>query len=161
MINYQEAMKIDESRLDKEWSMQAGKLMSLVEVEAAASAQISELKEKRDVVRAELAQKYRKDAETSGKKLTETALDELIVLDRTFSDIKKQIIKAEYERDLVSGACQAMSHRKAALENLVQLLLRSDRAEPKTFAANKEAAKEALDRGRMAGHETRPPKKVG
>jgi hypothetical protein len=158
-MNYNELMSIDEGRLDAEWAGQACRFMEFVEAEAEANRQVDALKEKQDTVEAGRALIIRKEYEDTSRKLTEASLSQLLVQDAEVHAVKEELRQAVYQQDMVNGARKAMEHRKAALENLVIIQGRNNRADPVVAGATKAQVTQVIGQKRMAAHAVIGPSK--
>ncbi len=170
---------LDEHALDREWVQQARLYFDhavkvanterkVKEMQAELDVSVSDLKHELAVREAEVDRDVRTRPEFYGlEKLTEPGIKNCLVLDlesrRITAEIgaKKfelsvRIAAQEEELGILKAACKALDHRKAGLENLVELQGRNYFAEPtakdptinRTIETrkNKEAVKQANKR---------------
>jgi len=84
---------------------------------AKAAYQSGEFKLKRDVQMANVSSEYRENP-PSDKKLTESALSELVLKDKRVQAVKAAYLRAEEVEAVLKGAVDALRHRK---DMIVQL----------------------------------------
>lgn len=131
-MSYAEMMKIKPESLDQEWLEQASRYMELVEHAVDARINFEQLKDRAETVRAEIDRAVRLNPAQYGvDKVTEGAVNAAIQLSKQYTDIQVEVVDARRIHLLTQGACDAMEHRKKALEALTQLTLAGWRGEPK------------------------------
>lgn len=133
-FNYEDDLRIDPNALDVEWLEQPMLFMRYAEELAYARRSMDRKKEKLDVVRAEVDNMVRKNPNEffePDTKVTNSAIDAIVVTDELYKEANDELIEARLEVDLLTGAVRAMDQRKNALENLVRLLGQSYFAAPK------------------------------
>ena len=158
-MDYDKLVEIDRGDLEESWLVQAPRYMQLVRAEAEAKKQVSEIKEKQDTITATRAKQVRSEADAAGTKLTEVALAQTLTIDAEVLAAKAEVRNAEYQKDMVSGARIALEHRKYALQDLVQLDLRNNRAEPAFKGAVKEEVEQVFTRNRQQAHPIQAPRR--
>ena len=169
-MGYRDDAKIDIYSLHTEWAGQPTVYMDYAEQYADAVAFMmraqekvsvtkTEGKKKIDEKRAEVDADIRASFTTSdGKKLTEAAITNLIVLDEEFKGVQEQVaqevavaindhIEAVRNKELLEGVKVGFSHRKTALENEVQLFLQGYYSDPKVPKSYKEAQQQDVRKG--------------
>jgi DNA repair ATPase RecN len=115
-------LDIDLTRLEREWVEQPARYHECAERLADARRLLDEKKLELDVVHAELDHQIRKAPEQFAvPKLTEEVVKQTIVLQSTYQKASRELIDARHEAALAQAACDAMDHRKKALENAVHL----------------------------------------
>ena len=113
---------IDQSALDVEWLEQAPLMMKYGRHMAERKSEMDLCKEQTDAIRASLDSEVRATPEKFGlAKITETAINNVILLHPDFQEIQDQYAKARYEYEMARVALSAIECRKTALENLVKL----------------------------------------
>ena len=121
-MNYEKDLKIDVDALDVEWADQPGLMIKYTEISAEARMELDEAKENLGVVKATIDLAIRSNPEKFGiVKITESAIQSAITLNKDFSEANSRCLKAAYELEMAQGAVRAMDQRKQALEYLVKL----------------------------------------
>ncbi len=122
-LDYQRDLHIDESALDVEWLSQASLMMRYSKELASAERDMTRMKEKQSVVRAELDRDIRLNPDKFGidSKVTEAVIMSTILLNQKYKDVSGDLIDAQYEFAMTKGAVQAVQQRKDALQDLVRL----------------------------------------
>jgi len=132
-LNYEQDVNIDETALDLEWKMQPMLMMKYCVHMAHVKKALDLAIEKLDVLKAKLDKEIRLNPEKYGlAKVTETALENTILLQPEYEEANKEYIEAKYEYEIAQAAVRAMDQKKSALENLVKLLGMSYFAGPTT-----------------------------
>jgi len=132
-INYEEDVKIDEMALDIEWLRQPELMRKYAQYAAEAKKAMDEAKERLDVGIAKLDSEIRVNPNAYGlSKVTESAIQNTILLQPEYQKLNKAYIEARYEYDIATAVVKAIDQRKTALENLVKLLGVSYFAGPQT-----------------------------
>jgi len=132
-LNYEQDVNIDETALDLEWKMQPMLMMKYCAHMAHVKKALDLAIEKLDVLKAKLDKEIRLNPEKYGlAKVTETALENTILLQPEYEEANKEYIEAKYEYEIAQAAVRAMDQKKSALENLVKLLGMSYFAGPTT-----------------------------
>lgn len=131
-MNYEQDITIDDSALDVEWLEQPKLMLKYSQHAAYTSLERDRLKEKLDLVRAELDAEIRQDPEKFElAKITEGAVSNLILTQSRYKEALEEYLQARYEADVAKGAVNAFDARKTALENLVKLFGQQYFAGPK------------------------------
>ena len=132
-LNYEKDLTIDSEALDVEWLGQAELMRRYTHHAANMKKGMDEAKEQMDVAKAQLDMGIRSAPNKYGlEKVTEGALQSLILLQPQCQKLSQAYIDAKYEYDIAVGAVRSMDQRKDALENLVRLLNASYFAGPQT-----------------------------
>ena len=121
-MDYEKDMTIDESALDVEWLDQPRLMLRYAKHAAKTRLEVERVKEKLDIVRAELDKKIRMDPEAFEiVKLTETFITSTILTQKEYQEANEEYLEAVYESNMAQGAVRAIDGKKTALENLVRL----------------------------------------
>jgi hypothetical protein len=122
-FDYERDLHIDESALDVEWLNQPMLLMKYSRELASAEREVSRIKEKQAVLKAELDKDIRLHPEKFGidSKLTEAVVTGAILLNDKHKKVAEELIEAQYEARMLKGAVEACQQRKDALQDLVKL----------------------------------------
>ncbi len=132
MNKYEEDLYIDDQALDFEWLDQPNLMFKYTRLHAKAKKELDRVKEKMDMVIAELDRDIRSNPGVFGiDKITETIIRNTIILQKKYTKVKKELIEAQYEVHMIGGAVSAVEHRKQALENMSKLLALEYFAGPK------------------------------
>jgi len=130
-LNYEQDTSIDPDALDVEWLRQPDLMRRYATHVANAKLEMEETKERLDVGKARIERDIRANPQTYGiQKLTESAVQSTILLQREYQELSKEYISARYEYDVATAVVRAIDQRKTALENLVRLLIASYFAGP-------------------------------
>lgn len=131
-MNYEQDVRIDETALDVEWLEQPSLMMKYARVAIEARKKLDQAKEVLDVAKAELDKQIRTKPEDYGiDKITESVVQNTILLQDEYKTANADIIEAKYQTDMANAAVRAVEARKDALENLVRLFGQSYFAGPK------------------------------
>lgn len=144
-INYEEALKINPHKLDKEWLEHAIKFQTWAEMAADADADAKHCEEKVKTIRSEII----KSLAEGGKKPTGQIIEAEYRTNQEYKEAKQDLIEAEHTRDILDNAVSAFRARRSALENLVQLHLSgyfSSPRDPKNTNFGKKAETETKAR---------------
>lgn len=130
-LNYERDIAIDCEALDVEWVQQPELMRRYANHMADTKRDMDDAKERLDVMKAQLDREIRADPSKFGlDKLTESAVQSTILLQREYTDASKVYSDARYEYDIAGAAVRALDQKKTALENLVRLLAASYFAGP-------------------------------
>jgi len=130
-LNWQKDSQIEIDALDLEWVRHSHKYMLYSEAAARANDIVRQRKNDLEIVDAKLDQILRIEAEGTSKKLTADAIKASITANEEHIKALIAYNDALYQSDLCTSAVKAMDHKKAALQNLVQLWAGSYFAGPK------------------------------
>ncbi len=115
-------LRIDPSQLDIEWLQQASLMMKYSGLAADARKSVDLLKEKCDVVEADLSRKIRKrPSKYKIEKGTEKEITVAIKGQDIYKEANSELIDAKHEADVLQSVCRSLEHKKRALEQLVTL----------------------------------------
>jgi hypothetical protein len=122
MRSYKDDLRIDEHNLETEWKQQSRIYMYWAEQEAEAQMVRDKLQRKLNVTHAEMDAKIRGAPKTYGiDKLSEPAIKNTILKTKEYREIELQLIEANKELKLFSGAVTGCEHKKRALSKLTDL----------------------------------------
>jgi hypothetical protein len=121
-MNYDDEIRIDDSALDVEWLEQPSLMMKYAHKAAEARRYLDQMKEKLELVKAEIDKDIRTQPEKFGiEKITENVVTNTIITQDRYKKANNTVIDAKFEVDIAQSAVIAISQRKDALENLVRL----------------------------------------
>lgn len=129
-MSYENDLKIDEHRLEKEWLKQPALYMQYAEKAALADSKAKRAKENVETIKAERSAYYRKKHSDEGEKFTENSISVEVQTDTECIDAVSEYITAMEHAAVLSAAVKAFEHKKAALENLVRLTLAGYYSQP-------------------------------
>ncbi len=123
-MSLEQELRIEKHSLDEEWLAQPMLIYQWSKDYAEALAVRDKTKQYVELTRAELDTAIRKDPTRFGlDKITEGAIGNLII---TLPDYQKALEanqQAVYDVNVLSGAIEAINHKKSALDNLTKLFL--------------------------------------
>jgi hypothetical protein len=121
-LDYEKDVSIDPNALDVEILDQARWMLRYCKHAENAKKEMDWAKERLDVKRAELDKDVRTNPDKYDiGKITESAINNAIVLHPDYQALSSAYIEAKYEAGMASAAVRAFDQRKTALENLVKL----------------------------------------
>ena len=121
-MNYETDIRIDETALDVEWLEQPRLMIKYAQHSAEMARRVEIAKTKLDLIKAQLDKDIRTDPEKFGiGKITESVVQNTIILDTNYQETEAALIDAKYEYDIARNAVYAINARKDSLENLVRL----------------------------------------
>lgn len=125
------SVSIDRCDLEREMIEAADKHLEATDLAAAADDKVTRLKHKRDVLKADISLKVRSEPDRYGvEKVTEGAIDAVILTDEEFQEHMDKLHKAMYEADQAAGLVDAFHTRKKMIEGLIQFQLAGFMAQP-------------------------------
>jgi hypothetical protein len=131
---YYEDLEIDEYLILQEWKAQPGLFMSYAEESADAQKEVDDLKDKMDLLEAQISLEIREGTYTRTPpniKMVEGTVSSLITTDPRLIDLKSAYNTAKRDAALMKKAEVAFEQRKKALENIVVIQGRQTFAEPR------------------------------
>lgn len=135
---YVDDVRIDVNALDAEWIRQGALYQKYAEEKAAANNKKRELKEELDVLKSRIdvgirtgSIKIRDDEGKIVEKLSEATISSGVTLNEEVRKKTKEYNFACYEYDVLDGVVESFSHKKKALEKLVDLFIFGFHGEPK------------------------------
>jgi len=126
--NYKDDLKIDENNLEYEWKRQASLFEEWGEKAVNANYEKDKLKEKLDLIKAQLDTEYRK--KLKDEKPKEAEILSKVLQDPKYIAASNAYLIAYKEAKILEIATRAFEHRKRALEHLTKLFLNNYYAEP-------------------------------
>ncbi len=115
-------VEVDIEQLDKEWVEQPTRFHKAAKKVADARHELAKAKAALEIIEAEVALDIRNNPTTFGlKKPTETAVKNMVVVDKRTQTAVKTLNKAKHKVDVFEARVSALEHKKRALENLVSL----------------------------------------
>lgn len=137
-LNFGKALEIDKYNLDEELLQQALLYLEWSDAKAQAEQERDKAKEQLDLTRAELDISIRRDPKAFGlEKITEGAISNIILTQDKYQKAEIVYLEMRYSYNVISGALEALSHKKSALENLVKLFLNNYWAEAERSSLNR------------------------
>lgn len=127
--DYREKIEIDSDRLDQEWERQAITYFDFAEKAASCEAKVRRMKDKLELVYAELDEEIRCDPKEG--KLTEAAVKSAILRKPKYREATEDLLSAQEEKGILDAVVASMEHKKKALERLVDLHLSSYHSSPR------------------------------
>ena len=121
-MNYEKDIRIDPDALDVEWLQQASLTFTYADHCAKVRQDLDYVKQRMDIIMAELDSEVRSDPEEFGlEKITEAAIRNAIIQTTKYQEIHAEYLSAKYEYEMAQAAIKALDQKKSALENLVRL----------------------------------------
>ena len=157
-MNYEKDLVIDDSALDFECLEQASLFMKYAKHQAQTEKEKDEVKEKLDLVKAELDKDIRSNPEKfEVEKITDKVVENTIILQPEYKKVTKEYLQAKFEWQTSKGAVEAFNQRKEMIEALIKLHGQSYFAGPRTprdLSKERELKQRKVDSG-VAKHLTR------
>lgn len=119
--DFQKDLSINKYKLDEECLSHSNRYAYYAEAQAIAKTNVSEAKDKLELVEAERYEVIRADLESKGIKTTIPMLDRALIIDEEVQKAKVELRDAEEVFVRLSVAISAMDARKSELDNLVKL----------------------------------------
>jgi len=119
-VDVDQLTSIDPSNLYGEAVTVPALLNQIGTLKAQSEKILSEKKLELDVFEADLRQRIRKEAATTGSKLTENAVNEMVIIDHGFQIKKKNMITANYNFELVESLWWGVKSKDMKLNNLIK-----------------------------------------
>lgn len=124
-IDYQRAVAIDPDKLEEEIFSQPGLYMEFSEIYSEAEKKREKLKNKLEILEADLDFRIRSKPEMFGleslKSVTESLVKNTIQRQDEVQALNEKIIQANYDLNRVKFAITALEHKKKMLEKSVDL----------------------------------------
>jgi hypothetical protein len=122
--NFQNEVSIDKFALDEECSREGTLYWKWAKLQADQGDVVRKLKEKLEVVDAEIEKGVRFDPKAYGiDKITESAVSMVITLHPTHREVMDAYIDAKYTYDLYVAACRSLDKKTGGLQDEVRLYL--------------------------------------
>jgi hypothetical protein len=141
--DYFKDLTINKFNLLQEWETQSEKSMYWNKKAILAQTELREIELTRKILKATLGQEYRQKIESSGKKTTESIIEELIRTDIRYKEISERLIKVQENADILDAAKWEFLSRKTSLERIQEGIINSLFSIPKDFS-EKEKEKEQI-----------------
>ena len=119
--DFQKDLSINKYKLDEECISHASRYAYYAEVSAIAKTNVSEVKDKLELVIAEANIRIRKNLTDSGQKFTEAMVTSMLTMDSEVQKAKAELRDAETTLARLQVAVNAMDARRSELDNLVKL----------------------------------------
>lgn len=136
-------VQIDEHNLDKECIRLPSDYLKYASLAVDAKRDVDEMKNRLEVVHAELSKEIRSNPENFGlEKVTETAVASIVLVQPSYQKIVARMHKLKHEADLAQSVVWALEHKKRTLTLLVELFGMGYFSSPKITKQGKEAVME-------------------
>ena len=123
-------MEIDKNNLDEEWVKQPRRYYDYSVYLADAIDEVSNCKSGLDLKRADISNAVRSAPEDySLAKITEAAINEIVISDTEYQEIQVELQKAERTVNVLKGATRALEHKREGLNWNTKLFLANYYAE--------------------------------
>ena len=119
--DFQKDLSINKYKLDEECISHASRYAYYAEASAIAKTNVSEAKDKLELVIAEANIRIRKNLTDSGQKFTEAMVTSMLTMDSEVQKAKAELRDAETTLARLQVAVNAMDARRSELDNLVKL----------------------------------------
>ena len=119
--DFQKDLSINKYKLDEECISHASRYAYYAEASAIAKTNVSEVKDKLELVIAEANIRIRKNLTDSGQKFTEAMVTSMLTMDSEVQKAKAELRDAETTLARLQVAVNAMDARRSELDNLVKL----------------------------------------
>lgn len=149
--DYFSELKINKFALDEEWLEQPEKGMYWAKQAAIAQTELDSIDMNRKIMKANLGKKYRIMIEDSGRKSTESMLQELIRTDPEYLNLTEQLIVAKENFEILEAAKWQFSMRKTSLEKIQEGIIMGLFSDPRSsgeMMANEEKMREGITKRR-------------
>ena len=113
--------EVDRRFLDKEWEGQPALFLEYAEQLAETTAEVDELKDRLEKVKADLDLAARDDLAAKAGKFTEAMVSSWVSRDERYLVALADLREAQRKAAILKAEVQALDQRKATLENLVRL----------------------------------------
>jgi len=147
----QRDVEVQEHLLDQEWKRQPELVFKYGMMLADARRELQRAERMLVDRKNELSRDIRENPEAYGlAKVTESAIQTAIELDKRYLDWRDEIDQLRYEVGVLAAAMEALQHKRRALEKLVDLYLADYyEATPKVKAADKDKVQKKATRRRV------------
>lgn len=116
-LNPLEDVKIDHSDLQGEFLRQSELVASYGFLSADAEAEERFIEYQLDRLYAVLDQQRRGEFQAAGERITEKKIENSVITDPQYQEIKLNLIEAKRNKQLFKATCQALNHKLQALIN--------------------------------------------
>lgn len=118
---FEKDISINKYKLDEECLSHASRYAYYAEASAVAKANVSEAKDRLELVEAELYDAIKDELEKKGTKTTIPMLEKALIMDEQVIEAKKALREAELVSSRLQVSVSAMDARRSELDNLVKL----------------------------------------
>jgi hypothetical protein len=140
-------VQIDEHNLDKECIRLPSDYLKFAHLAADAKRDVDEIKNRLEVVQADLSKEIRAKPEDFGlDKVTETAISSTILTQPRYQKGLGRLQEAKHKADLAQAVVWALEHKKRTLTLLVELHGMGYFSSPKISEAGKQAVEDMTKR---------------
>jgi hypothetical protein len=140
---YEDDIRIDKHRLDREFVTHPKKHMKYASLAAQASAALARAEENVKIVRSEIITELL----AKGTKPTGQVIEATYRTDERHKEAKDEWIRAQETAQLLNEAVIAFRHRKNSLENLAQLHISGYYSSPKAPEGSGVGSDESIQKG--------------
>ena len=133
-MNYEEDLEIDQDSLDQEWLKQPSLMRRYTKEKAEAKKIWDKTLEVKKTIRSELILEAKEFGIWGIEKITDSAIEAWYRIQKKYMDAVNEVIKAEYNYNMIEGAISSLIDKKHGLQELVHLYTIgyfSDPKEPK------------------------------
>ena len=149
--DFREYLNVDKYNLDEEWVNQPNNFMDACEWYADAVVERDKCKEQLELLRAEVSKEIQNDPESFGiSKVTIDAVNKAVSLDDRVKEKQEELHELNRQVNVMSGAKEALAHKKKAIESLTELTIWGYFAEPKV---NKKTHDKSLEKASKTNQE--------
>ena len=159
-MSYEKDLQIEEYSLEKEWLKQPSLFLKYSEKTAEADSIRKKAKENLDVISAEIDLAIRHEAAEEGEKITEKIVSNRVILNKEYQEALKEVRESDYNYALLIAAVRAMDQKKAALENLVKLLMAGYFSSPSHTEEDKDFTTDASSKGQREALNNKKKKRM-
>lgn len=147
-MDYEKDISINIDSLDIEWMRHSQLYIKYAELSAKAEQEKNEVKERLELIKAELDTSVREKAKKGGEKTTELMVQSCIIQSEEYKTQLEKLNGKIYNYNILKSVVIAFEHRKKALENLVHLWSGSYFSSPKETKGDPEVKEKILDKAR-------------
>ena len=141
--DFKKDVRIDFNNLHENWQNQGETYADYSEEVAKTIRIVDKFKERVRVREATVALEIRSDPSSYGiAKLTDSVVKDVVTLDERLIELRKDLIKATFEKNILRGSTKSLSQRKTALEWICRLWISNYFAVPNI---NRDVPKEIVD----------------
>lgn len=153
--DFREYLTVDKYNLDEEWENQPNNFMDACEWYADSVMERDKCKEQLELLRAQVGKDIQDNPSEFGidkdpGKVTVDALNKAINLDKKVRSKQEELHEKNRQVNIMSGAKEALAHKKKAIESLTELTIWGYFAEPKV---NKKTRDKSLEKASETNQE--------
>jgi hypothetical protein len=142
-LNYEDDIRIDKHRLDREFVTHPKKHMKYARLAAQATAALTRAEENVKIIRSEIITELL----AKGTKPTGQVIEATYRTDERHKEAKDEWIEAQETASILNEAVIAFRHRKNSLENLAQLHVSGYFSSPKAPEGSNVGSSESIQKG--------------